>query len=312
LTLKEALGSRPVIYEIVPPRANPSRFGMELHGVEGVMHDRRIDAINIPELINRRESGGNVHYSPATIPPEEYALFVREYKEPIVNMIAPRLTREAFRNRVDRALEEYGVKDIILVGRERREDVLPGPSVVEALDLVREGRHNLGAVGGICIFTRKAGNAGEYSEYGPRLDEPRRMWAKGSKGCDFLTSQVIFDAQPAVRCLVSYQDLCEKTQVAPMTVFLSIATVPTQSILALLERLDVVVPTVVRRRLLKARNMGRESLKIAADVLTQMIESLERKMVRVPLGLQVEQLGVKSEELSLELLDMVYGDFKRA
>jgi hypothetical protein len=310
LTLKQVLGNRPVIYEIVPPRVDSSRFGSELRGVEMVMRDRRIDAINIPELINRRESKGQVHYSPATILPEEYALLVNEYKEPLVNIIAPRLTADAFQKRVHMVLKDYGIKGLILVGKERHGDVLPGPGVVEALDIVNEQKDKDVAVGGICIFKRNGG--GEDYGFASGLEEYRRMWVKASRGCDFVTSQINFDASAAIDCLTSYQDLCERTSVPPMTVFLSIAVVPTKSILSLLKRLDVVIPLKLEKRLLEATDMGRESVKIGSEVHMEMLESLERRHIRIPLGLQVEQIGVTSEALTLELLDSVHDDFKRS
>ena len=312
MSLKRVLGDKPVIYEIVPPRSNPSRFGTELRGIEDVMHDRRINAINVPELINRRESDGHVHYSPATIPPEEYALLVRDHKESIVNFIAPRMTRDAFQNRVHRVLGDYGIKDLVLVGKERHEDVLPGPSVLEALDLVQEEKDDDVALGGICIFTRRAKRERDYPGYATHLDEHRRIWVKASRGCDFVTSQINFDASAAVDCVVSYQDLCEKTGDTPLTVFLSIAAVPTPSILSLLEGLDVVIPPRIRKKLLQSDDIGAESLKVASEVFAEMVESLEDKHVRVPIGLQIEQIGVKSEVLALELLDRVYHGFRRS
>jgi len=312
LTLKQALGKKPVIYEIVPPRANPSRFGTELRGVEKVMQDSRIDAINIPELINRRESGGQVHYSPATILPEEYALLVNEYKEPIVNIIAPRLTRDAFQKRVHNVIGEYGVKSLVRVGKERHDDVLPGPSVIEAMDLVREQKDKDVVVGGICIFTRSAKLGKDYPGNESNLDEHGRMWAKAERGCEFVTSQINFDTSAAVDCLANYQDLCQRTGASPMTVFLSIAVVPAQSILSLLESLDVVIPPKLRKRLLQADNIGRESVKVATEVFLEMMGSLESKQIQIPLGLQVEQIGIRSEQLALDLLDNVYRDFKRS
>ena len=299
------------MYEIVPPRTNSSRFGTELRGVEKVMQERRIDAINIPELINRRESDGHVHYSPATILPEEYALLVREYKEPVVNIIAPRLTRDAFQRRVHRLLKDYGIKGLVLVGKERHDDALPGPSVLKAIDYVVEQRYRDVAVGGICIFTRRARGGEDYG-YSTSLMEHRRIWVKGSRGCEFVTSQINFDAPAAVDCLASYQELCEKTDATPMTVFLSIATVASRSILSILERLDVFFPPGVKKRLLLADDIGRESAKVAGEVFLNIMESLERKQVRVPLGLQIEQIGVNSEEPTLALLDKVYQDFKHS
>ncbi len=122
MSLKASLKNRPVIYEIVPPRREASKFNTELKGVEEVLQDKRILAINIPELINRREGEGGVVYSPATIPPEEYAMLVAEYKESIVNVIAPRLKKEEFLARARRILREDRIPNLVVVGKERKEE----------------------------------------------------------------------------------------------------------------------------------------------------------------------------------------------
>ena len=106
MALKDSLRNRPVIYEIVPPRRDPSRFQSELRGVEEVLNDPRISAVNVPELTKRREEKGQVDYSPVTIPPEEYALMIKEHKEPIVNVVAPRMERDEFLSRARRILRD--------------------------------------------------------------------------------------------------------------------------------------------------------------------------------------------------------------
>lgn len=305
MTLKAALKNRPVIYEIVPPRRDTSRYNTELRGVEEVLSDSRIAAINIPELMTRRKQSGRVHYSPTTIPPEEYALMIRDYKEPIVNVIAPRLTKEDFQRRARRVMDDYGVHDFIVVGKERHGDVLPGPGVVEALHMIDAGRSDDLALGGICIFTRESSEASEYAS-GSRLTEAKRVWAKARAGCDFVTSQICFDPKPALNFLSSYSRICEGTGEDPLTVFVSLATVPTPGILTLMEGLDVVIPPKVKRRIANSHDMGAESLEVAAEVFEEIISVSEERGEGVPLGLQVEQVGVNSGALSLELLDRVY------
>jgi hypothetical protein len=306
LTLKGALRSRPAIYEIVPPRRDASRYSTELRGVEAVLQESKIAAINIPELINRREDHGQVVYSPATIPPEEYAMMIRDYKEPIVNLIAPRLEKEALLRRARRVLQEYKIPNLILVGRERRGDRLPGPEVSEALRLLSANKSDSVALGGICIFSREASGVDQGGSQVSRLAEHRRVWLKADAGCDFVTSQIILEPGPAARFLRAYQDLCESSGREPLTVFISLTTIPTASILKLVESLDVVVPSGIRKRLLGSSNMGKESVKVAEEVLRQVVSEAEKEGIKVPLGLQIEQVGVGSGELSLELLDSVY------
>ena len=306
MSLKSVLRSRPVIYEIVPPRRDISRFNTELQGVDEVLHDSRIAAINVPELINTRREREQAHYSPATIPPEEYAMMIKDNKESIVNIIAPRLAKDEFLRRARRVLHEYDIPNLIVVGKERRNDVLPGPSVVEALGLLKRGKHDQSTLGGICIFNRRTSGSAEYPIEGLTLSEPERVQIKADAGCDFVTSQITFEAQPVLDFLQAYQDLCEKSGSSPLTVFVSLATVPSSSILALIEKLDVLVPERVKRRLLGSESVGQESLRVATEIFQEIISEAERLKLDVPLGLQIEQIGVYNDEPSLRLLDNLY------
>jgi hypothetical protein len=304
LTLKATLLSRPVIYEIVPPRRDVSRFSTELRGVDEVLEESRIAAINIPELIKRRSDRGGVVYSPATIPPEDYAMMIRDRKEPVVNLIAPRMDSDSLLRRVRKILDDYKIHNLILVGRERREDRLPGPDVVEALRMVSKIKGDA-ALGGICIFSRESKGKGEGGKV-RFMPEAERVWLKARAGCDFVTSQICFEAGPVVSFLAAYQELCEKTKADPITIFVSFTTVPSKSILALLGSLDVDVPDAIVKRLLQSSEMGKDSVRVAIDVFRQILSGAERKGIKVPLGLQIEQVGVNNGDLSLRLLDGAY------
>ena len=306
MSLKTSLKHGPVIYEIVPPRRDSSRFNTELRGVEQVLQDSRIEAINIPELMTRRERRGRVHYSPTTIPPEEYALMIKEYKEPIVNLIVPRLAKDQLLSRVRKIVGGYGVRNLVLGGKERHEDVLPGPSVSEALGAVSSQSPNDVTLGGICIFSRESSERTGYRVRGPRLTEAERIWAKAQAGCDFVTSQINFDSGPALRFLSAYRRICDETGSEPLTVFISLTTVPTHGILSLIEGLDVVVPPKVKKRIANIEKMGAESIKVSAEVFHEIVSESERRGDDIPLGLQVEQVGINNGDLSLELLDRAY------
>jgi hypothetical protein len=306
LTLRAELEHRPVIYEIVPPRRDPSRFSSELQGVEDVLQDDRIAAINIPELIRRREEHGEVVYSPATIPPEEYAMMIRDHKESIVNIIAPRLEKNALLRRARKVLHEYKIPNVIFVGKERHKDILPGPGVTDALRLLARDKSEHNAFGGICIFSRASSGLDEAGREVRKMPEHRRVWLKATAGCDFVTSQITFESEPAVKLLQAYQELCDETGRRPLTIFISLTTVPTSNILSLLDTLDVVVPPKIRKRLLGSSDPGRESVEISRNVLHEIVSGADKHGARIPLGLQVEQVGVNSGDLSLELLDATY------
>jgi 5,10-methylenetetrahydrofolate reductase len=306
LKLKASLRQRPVLYEIVPPRRDSSKFHTELRGVEAVLGDDRITAINVPELLTRSRGRGRVHYSPATIPPEEYAMMIKDYKEAVVNVIAPRLGREEFLLRIKRILHEYRIPNLVVVGKERHTDSLPGPSVLEGLRLLRAERRDDMALGGICIFGRVSSKPDEYGRADALVTEPSRVWAKARAGCDFVTSQITFDSKPVLEFLTSYQRLCEETGEVPLTVFISLTTIPSTSILSLVESLDVVIPSKVRKRLTRTDETGPESLKVATEVFQEIMAGADESGIRIPLGLQIEQIGVFNDDLSLQLLDEVY------
>jgi 5,10-methylenetetrahydrofolate reductase len=306
LSLKSRLNDKPVIYEIVPPRRDTSRFNTELRGVERVLIESRIDAINIPELISRREERGDVRYSPGTIPPEEYAMMIKDYKEPMVNIVAPRLPREEFIRRAQKVLHQYNIPNLVVVGRERDQDAMPGPGVVEALGLLRAERRGQMTFGGICIFDRVSRASPEYGGGKSRLDEAKRVWIKADAGCDFVTSQITFDPVPAISFLSRYQELCERTGRRPLTVIISLATIPSPRILSLIEGLDVTLPPRQKRRLVNSEKMAEVSLEIATEVFSRIIAEVEKQGVEVPLGLQIEQVGLNNDGLSLALLDRLY------
>ena len=318
MSFKASLRNGPVIYEVVPPRRDASRFNTELRGVEGVLKDSRIAAINIPELMKRVEGkDGDLCYSPVTIPPEEYALIVKERKEAVVNIVAPRMKRAEFLDRVRRVVHGFGIPNLVIVGKERQADGLPGPGVLDALQMVRAEGGDRVALGGICIFDRETSRSVDYGkgdgdDDDGRLSEARRVWLKARRGCDFVTSQITFDPEPALRFLSSYHRLCLETEERPLTVFVSLTTVPSQSILSLLDDLDVVVTERVRRRLLNSEDMGRESLRIATEVFEQIVAGVEENDLEVPLALQIDQIGVSNDELSLQLLDNTHPILRKA
>jgi len=314
MALRKSLGNRPVIYEVVPPRRDGSRFNTELEGIDDVLGESRIAAINIPELMNRveKQDGSDPIYSPATIPPEEYAMIIRGRKEAIVNIVAPRMKKDEFLRRTHKVIHDYRISNLVVVGKERRTDRLPGPGVLEALQLLGAMRNDQVTIGGICIFDRQTVGDPDYEDgkrRDGRLSEARRTLLKAREGCDFVTSQIIFDSVPALDFLSSYQELCLATGERPLTVFISLTTVPSQSILTLLETLDVVVPSDVKRRLQSFGDMKRESVRIAAEVFGEIIAGVESREIRVPLAVQIDQIGVRNDDLSLQLLDSVYPSF---
>lgn len=55
----DLLPRKPVIYEVVPPRLGlpVSQIERRIADLESVLNDKRIDALNVPELMDREGTG---------------------------------------------------------------------------------------------------------------------------------------------------------------------------------------------------------------------------------------------------------------
>lgn len=315
MTLRDILSNKPVIYEVVPPKlgSSESEIARRIEHLERVLQDKRIDAINIPELMERKETNGEVTYVPTTIPPEEYAAIIGGSKEKIANIVAPRLLQRDFIKRV-RGLEKYDIRNLVLVGKARHSDVLPGPSVVKAMELVsavneeHPGEKMGILLGGICIFNRNKKTYHGYEAPGRELDEYERVAIKARYGCRFVTSQINYDSIAAIKFLTNYANYCKQTRGRPVTVFVSLSSIKSLSILSLLtEGLEVYIPSEIRRTLQQEPDrIGELSVDTATEVFSEIIDSMKSNKIDIRIGLHIEQVSIAGADLSLELLDRTY------
>ncbi len=211
-------------------------------------------------------------------------------------------------------LRQNGIRNLVLVGKARRSDLMPGPSVVEALDLV--SLMNLGyrgaememLPGGICIFNRDRKTDHGYETQSEELNEYQRVAIKARHGCRFVTGQISFDSRAPIDFFTGYKAHCEKSGERPISVFVSLSTIKSEGILSLFtERLEVYVPEETTKKLLRDLDrMGELSLEISPEVFSEIVESIKSNRIDVPVGLHIEQVGKNSADLSLELLDRTY------
>ncbi len=322
MTLNETLLERPILYEVVPPKLTATKavIAKKLELLESVLYDTRINAINVPELVERNENDHLV-YVPNTVLPDEYASIIRDRgKEAVVNIVAPRLTINEFQDRVYKLWSYYKIGNLVLVGKERSTDVLPGPSVTQALDLVSQmngGRVSYAErtnflVGGISIFHRNKKKNHGYETASEDLDEHERIAIKARHGCRFVTSQIIFDPSHAIDFLTKYNNYCETRKVKPLTVFVSLSTVASPSILSLLtDKLEVYMPDELKKKLHDNQDrMEKLSVDASEQIFSDVAETKKSKGIKIPIGLHIEQVGVNSTDLSMELLDRVYPIFR--
>jgi hypothetical protein len=78
------------------------------------LRDKRIYAINIPELVERTVDGGKISYKDYAMKPDDYARLLKRYTtELIINVIAPRLRKEDFLERISIA-NKNGIKKYMI------------------------------------------------------------------------------------------------------------------------------------------------------------------------------------------------------
>ncbi|HKW42676.1 MAG TPA: hypothetical protein VJP06_00690, partial [Thermoplasmata archaeon] len=215
-SLRETLGSTPVVLEIVPParRATPKAVdafvGRAITALQSVPN---LDAVNIPEVLDENHVGQPFYRN---LDPRVFAAQLREQVEiePIVNKVVAHLPSEkGLRQWIDESLDENSLRSFVFVGGTSSRVHYSGPSVLEANRIFRSvvGDRKDVALGNITI---------------PERDhEVDRLIEKTRAGCDFFSTQVLFEAEPMATVVRAYGRRCAAQGLKPATILLSFAPV---------------------------------------------------------------------------------------
>lgn len=273
------LYERPVVVEVIPPAqgAAPAKVEQALELVDAVLASCRADAVNIPEIIGSGFQG---------MDPLEFGLLLRERTDidVIVNKVVVHAPEAEFTDWLRRALDS-GIASAILVGGERGGIYYPGPSVSKANRLARDladasGRKDF-AIGNVTLPSRH--------------HEAARMVDKAATGCDFFTSQILYEFPSANAHLQAYDDLCALVGAPPRPVLYAFSPATTPQDILFLRYLGVHVPPDVEREILDPANVE-ASLRIIVDVWKQIVQAARARAVRVPLGVVVETVSRRHAE----------------
>lgn len=183
LESKIADPSQPVIFfEVVPPEAGkPAALDEAVNVVRRVAAS--VDAINLPEIHDEARPGERTAGFVPRLDPRLLGARLRDElgTEAVVNhcvVYQPDPLPWLAETR-----EEFGIRDLILVGGESSSIQYPGPGVAEAAERMRAAGH-AGALGGITIPSRAG--------------EAERVRRKHAAGLNFFTAQVLFDPNDIV------------------------------------------------------------------------------------------------------------------
>ena len=263
--------AQPVIfYELIPPKADALE---ELEAQLVLVGDiaGQVDAINIPEIYEESRQGTRRMRLPERIEPRVFAQAIQSatHLESVVNRVTVRESPESQRRWLRETYEQYGVRNLILVGGESHAAEYPGPNVLEAAALAAEKGLDF-LLGGITIPSRSR--------------EVARIRRKYERGLRFFTTQVLLDSNDIV-------DLMQGLNGLDVRIFLSFAPISNLRDIQFLEWLGVDVPKNVTWTIEQAGEPAKaveKSIAIASKILTDVFENLPPHPPA--LGVNVEQI----------------------
>jgi len=288
-----ALRDRPLVFEPVPPgaRASPARSEAHLRElVDLVQGLPRIDAVNIPELVDENHDGRPYYRSGD---PRRFAreLVDRTGAEIIVNKVVAHMASGRALETWARETIDRGIRHLVLVGGSSRYIPYPGPSVAEANRVCRpilDGAN--GHLGNIAIPQRTG--------------EPHRMVLKIRSGATFFTTQIVFDAEAAVRMVREYGRLCGESGIDPAPVLLSVAPIADDGDAQFVRWLGADISDAAERAILNGDDAGAgaRSIDRALSVWRTVRDATPPTGPRVPLGLNVEQISQRHLGIAGEMV----------
>jgi len=291
---RKSLDSTPLVLEIVPPsrRASEKSVSALVDRVgQAVQSLGNLDGLNLPQVLDENHMGQPFLRN---MDPREFAarLGADLGVDPIVNNVVPHMTSSAgFERWVHESLETFGLRGFVLVGGANGRVRYPGPSVLEANRILRaavKGRDDV-ALGNIIIPDRD--------------DEVDRLIEKTRAGCDFFTTQVLFEAEPMATVLRAYGKRCAAQGLPPATVLLSFAPVSDYQDLEFLAWLGAIVTPRTEDALLNAKGTagGRASIDVARTLWSHLHAAAAQSRPAVPLGVNIEEVSLHNFDLAVRM-----------
>jgi 5,10-methylenetetrahydrofolate reductase len=301
-TLAEALRARPLFFEPVPPaaRSRPERVAQATAAiVETLRRSPRVDAIDVPELVDENHDGRPYYRS---IDPRAFAAAVaREVgTSAVVNKVVAHLEDARDVERWARETAGLGIHGAVLVGGSSRYIPYPGPPVAEANRITRP------------IFAAAGGVVGNIA-IPARMGEPHRMLAKTRAGAAFFTTQIVFDEAATGRTILEYDVLCRQAGLTPAAVLVSFAPLADEIDAEFVRWLGAEIPESAERAILEGEDAGAggRSVQHALRLWERLLDRLAGAEVAVPVGANVEQLSSRHLGTAAEMVAAFSGAIDR-
>jgi len=195
--------------------------------------------------------------------------------------------RASFQQWLDSTANEFGIKDIVLVGSPSSEGDIK-LSLKDAYEEVKKSGHDF-SLGGVTIAERHT----------KKRTEHERLMSKSAQGCSFFISQAVYDAQATIDMLSSYARSCKNEGVQPSRVVLTFTPCGSGKTLEFMEWLGISVPEATRWRMLDAEDTLAESILVCRQNLELILDAV--LSLGVPLGLNIESLTNRKEEIDASI-----------
>ncbi|MDE1821292.1 MAG: methylenetetrahydrofolate reductase [Euryarchaeota archaeon] len=298
--LSQFLQKRPLLFEAVPPvrRATPRTVeGLLSKIVPSLRRLHRLSAINVPEVLDENHMGQPFYRN---LDPRHFGHLLREQvaRDVVVNKVVVHASsRGAFVRWARDTIIRQHFHNVVLVGGASSLRKYPGPGVVEAAGMISHIYRSMavheGLVGSIAIPSRP--------------HEAERLFTKTLSGVRFATTQILFDTDSLKGLLTEYDRLCREFEVDPLTVVISLAPVSDIHDLEFVRWLGAEVPDVVEESLFsKDPEAAKEhSIEIAVKVWKDTAQFARKRGIRVPLGLNVEQVSQHNLDAAIEMAEQL-------
>ena len=193
-----------------------------------------------------------------------------------------------FNQWANEAWQEYGVRDIVLVGSPSKTNNISLP-LADAYKTLVDNQHDF-FIGGITIAERHTSKKNEHE----------RLIEKHKQGCNFFISQAIYNPQATIDKLTRYAIECKKQGLKPQRLILTFSPCGSKKTLEFIEWLGVNVPEATSLRILHSDSPLYESIRICTNSLQQILDAVIP--YDLPLGLNIESLTNRKEEIDGSIL----------
>lgn len=278
-----------ILYELIPPKSGaPVELEQNLSLIRELCET--VDGINIPEIREETRQGVRRLRLPERIEPRAFAKAIHGAgMETVINRVTVHETAAEQLQWFRGTYNQYGVRNLILVGGESHRTRYPGPSVPEAAALLTDAGLDY-LLGGITIPSRS--------------QEIARIRRKYKQGLRFFTTQVLFDSNDIV-------DLIQGLNGLDVRIFLSFAPISDSKDVEFLQWLGADVPKNVSWSIAQVADAGKAAEKTiaqAAKILTDVFDHLPAHPPGV--GINIEQITRRNHEPARRMLHTLGGFYR--